>query len=643
MRLSAFVGRSFLDDDKKIWHDLRDILDSLKTMGFEYEDGKEGQIRPISEKVQELIMRHEIYIGILTKRYPIWHAPSTWSARWLRPLGSYTPQKWTTSEWVIEEVGFAIGKDRKVLLLIENGVNFPTSDLDGDTQWILFNRDNLSASQTEISQMVLHLISQRVTTIPEPASASTSASSGTEPVVAQKTPSFSEQLKTIKEHVLASRFTEAERIQGEITESETDPIQRSSIEAFLLYFRARNSDANALDRLKKRCADDPSDYFALMSLADAFSSFNDFKQAAKLLISNLKNVPQDQRSNLTIRAAQALCDDGNSADSIPLLLESLQQEEDEASRTMLYLEIAKVAERTKNTNLEMAFLERVLKTTPTDNTARFRLAYVSSESKLEKIAAYHYKLVVQHTNWPGASNNLGVAYGGLGFKSEECQLYKNTAEKYPLAKANLASLYASAGFNSDAKELANSALLAANDHNDEQLITDRAHYVLKEIANSEKTEKEAIEQLADDTKAEREFMCAYAEAYCQMPLNNSSGVYATPHGEIAITRELGKLKGEGTFTKVAPRGLLYALSGVAKKDTQEPEATTYTLFFSAQIHGQAGTFELNIAPCEKPQTLLGDQSRTIKGLLYFQDQGNTIQFLECDDAKRTVTAAQCIM
>ena len=115
-RLSAFVGRSFLDDDKNVWNDLRDIFDSLKSIGFEYEDGKEGQIRPISEKVQEIILRHEIYIGVLTKRYPIWQAPSSWHERWLHPLGSYTPQKWTTSEWVIEEIGFAIGKGLKVLI-----------------------------------------------------------------------------------------------------------------------------------------------------------------------------------------------------------------------------------------------------------------------------------------------------------------------------------------------------------------------------------------------------------------------------------------------------------------------------------------------------------------------------------------------
>ncbi len=646
MRLSAFVGRSFLEDDKKIWHDLRDILDSLKTMGFEYEDGKEGQIRPISEKVQEIILRHEIYIGVLTKRYPIWQEPTSWQARWLHPLGSYTPQKWTASEWVIEEIGFAIGKGLKVLLLIEKGVNFPTADLDGDTQWISFNRDNLSASQTEISQMVLHLISQRVTSIAEPASAATTSPSGQEQLAAQKTPTFSEQLKNIKKHVLSGSFSEADRIQREITDSELDAKQRSSTEAFLLYFRAINSDTNALDRLKKRCAEDPSDHVALESLAGVFTSFADFNQASKLLICNLNNVPRNQRSNLAIRASQALCEDGKSNDSIPLLLESLQQEKDESIRILLYSEMAKVAEKTKNTNMEIAFLERVLKAEPTNNTARFRLAYVCSESKLGKLAAYHYDVVAKHTDWRGASNNLGVTYGELGLKAAQCRLYKLVADKYPLAKANLASIYANAGLHTEAEELANSAISEAKDHNEVQLITDRAQYVLNEIASSEKTEKEAIGQLADDTKVEREFMCAYAESYCQKHLNNASGIYSTTNGQILIVREQDNLKGNGTFTKTTPRGLMsfaFPHLGAVKKDTQELEVTTYVLSLTAQMHGQAGTFELNITPSEKPSSILGDSSRTIKGLLYFQDDGNTIQFLECDDEKRTVTTARCVM
>ena len=193
-RLSAFVGRSFLDEDKLVWHELRDILDSLKPMGFEYEDAKEGQIRPISEKVKELIVRHEIYIGVLTKRYPIWKPPTSWHGRWLHPVGSYIPQEWTTSEWVTEEIGFAIGKDRKVLLLIEKNVSFPATDLDGDTQWISFSRTNLPASHSEINQMILNLISHRVVSIEESTSVTTVAPSGPEKITEQQEPTLYDQL-----------------------------------------------------------------------------------------------------------------------------------------------------------------------------------------------------------------------------------------------------------------------------------------------------------------------------------------------------------------------------------------------------------------------------------------------------------------
>src|SRR5690348_3239287 len=71
VRLAAFVGRSFADIDKAVWHELRDIFDSLASMGFRYEDAKGAQLRPVSEKVRELIERNEIYIGLLTKRYPV--------------------------------------------------------------------------------------------------------------------------------------------------------------------------------------------------------------------------------------------------------------------------------------------------------------------------------------------------------------------------------------------------------------------------------------------------------------------------------------------------------------------------------------------------------------------------------------------
>ena len=234
VRLSAFVGRSFLDEDKGVWHELRDILDTLKSMGFEYEDAKEAQIRPISEKVKELIMRHEIYIGVLTKRYPIWQVPASLYQRWLYPLGSYVPKKWTTSEWVTEEIGFAIGKDRKVLLLIERDVNFPTSDLDGDTQWVHFSRSNLSASQSEISQMILDLISHRVVSKEEPTSVASVAPNAPEEPIERRVPSLIEQLDAIERLVLDRNYSEADRIQENFLASETIDTERRSWEPYVL-------------------------------------------------------------------------------------------------------------------------------------------------------------------------------------------------------------------------------------------------------------------------------------------------------------------------------------------------------------------------------------------------------------------------
>lgn len=641
IRLSAFVGRSFLPDDKTIWHELRDILDSHKSMGFEYEDAKEAQLRPISDKVRELIMRHEIYIGVLTRRFPIWQAPSSWQERWLYPLASYVPQKWTASEWVIEEIGFAIGRDRKVLLLIEDGVNFPTTDLDADTQWIPFNRNNLLASQTEINQMISVLLSQKVTSIVEPASLANVAPIGQENAAELQKPSVLDQLKEIKKQVLGGYFTEADRIQNELLVAETDANDSKVLETLILSMRARNNDTSALDRLKRKCVDDPSDFNAIEALSNVFSSFNQYNQATELLVSHLDTVPINQRSKLVIRASQALCNDSKATQAISLLLECLQKESDVSVHVDLYREIARAAEKANVPDIETAFLEKVLKIVPTDNDTRFRLAFVYSNNDLNQLAAHHYKLVVAHTDWSGASNNLGVTYGNLGFKANQYKLYKAVADRYALSKSNLAVLYATAGAFSDAEDLAKAVLSIPNDDNDTQLAINRARYALEEITNTEKTEREAIDRIAEDTKAEREFMCAYAEAYCVPPLANDRGIFTTTHGEIEIAREQVKLKGEGTFTKPTQGlGLAAIYSRNLGAVALEPQTSTYSLSLSAQLTGQSGTFELKIAPNEKQSTILGDSTRTIKGLMYFQDNGNVIQFLERNEKKRTIVSAR---
>ena len=181
-----------------------------------------------------------------------------------------------------------------------------------------------------------------------------------------------------------------------------------------------------------------------------------------------------------------------------------------------------------------------------------------------------------------------------------------------------------------------------NNDSDDQLAINRARYAMEEITTTKENERKAIDKISEETKTEREFMCAYADAYCAPPLANDRGIFISTHGEIDIVREQIELNGEGKFTKTAHRGGLVAAlySKSLEAIPSEPEVSTYLLSLSAKLKGQAGTFELEIKPSEKPSTLLTDSTRTIKGLMYFQDDGDIIQFLERDEKKRTVVSAQ---
>jgi hypothetical protein len=138
--LTAFIGRSFLKDDERPWLEIRKILESLRPLGFRFKDAEEAQPRPISEKVQQGIESNDIYIGILTRRFPI-HAvreAGAFKRVWHALSAPSPPTTWGPSSWVVQESGFALGKGKKVVLLIEDGVDFPKSDLDADKERILF-------------------------------------------------------------------------------------------------------------------------------------------------------------------------------------------------------------------------------------------------------------------------------------------------------------------------------------------------------------------------------------------------------------------------------------------------------------------------------------------------------------------------
>jgi len=101
IRIKAFVGRSFLEQDEALWYEIRNILESLRPIGFDFEDAKEAQLRPISEKVRQGIERNDIYIGILARRLSV-KEDTTEPNLFGRILAAFPapkrPSQWSTSK-----------------------------------------------------------------------------------------------------------------------------------------------------------------------------------------------------------------------------------------------------------------------------------------------------------------------------------------------------------------------------------------------------------------------------------------------------------------------------------------------------------------------------------------------------------------
>lgn len=119
---SAFVGQSFNPNDKRINECVFEVLDAL---GVKVVTGEKPKAERISEKVKKLIEQQSIFVGVFTRRDKI--------AR---------KKEWTTSAWVIDEKAYALGRQKRLILLKEHGVD-SIGGIQGDYEYIEFSRDSL--------------------------------------------------------------------------------------------------------------------------------------------------------------------------------------------------------------------------------------------------------------------------------------------------------------------------------------------------------------------------------------------------------------------------------------------------------------------------------------------------------------------
>ncbi len=121
---TAFVGHSFAASDRYI---VESVIGTLREVGFSVVTGERPRAERISEKVKRLIDGQHLFVGLFTRRERI-----------------VRKQEWTTSPWVIDEKAYALGHNKRLLLLKEQGIA-SIGGLQGDYEFIEFSRDRLDA------------------------------------------------------------------------------------------------------------------------------------------------------------------------------------------------------------------------------------------------------------------------------------------------------------------------------------------------------------------------------------------------------------------------------------------------------------------------------------------------------------------
>ena len=129
---SAFVGQSFDTADEPV---NKCVSDTLAALGLKVVTGEKPKAELVSTKVKRLIDEESIFVGVFTRRDKIVGKP-----------------EWTTSTWIIDEKAYALGKQKRLILLKEQGVS-SIGGIQGDYEYIEFSRTALESLTVRLIQL----------------------------------------------------------------------------------------------------------------------------------------------------------------------------------------------------------------------------------------------------------------------------------------------------------------------------------------------------------------------------------------------------------------------------------------------------------------------------------------------------------
>lgn len=513
--MKVFIGHSFNDADKIIVNKLRELI--VDTFKFEWLTGETAENVGVSEKVKKRISECDLFIGVFTKGKPLYNG-------WLKK-----PNAYTTSAWVIQESGFAIAKCKQIIFLFEEGLD-SSLGLQGDLEYIPFNRNNLDPILTKLTQMLIKYKDASASDDAKPESAEKLENSNED--ISKTSEAETDEKTSAYAQMFASKNLEELKAGYEKVNSIVDTDENKLwIKTIYLKEAQRFGYQNSISELTKLAEENPNSDDVLSALANCYSSISEYEKAVSLYLECSKiSTNEYLKIYYFVMANKNLSLNNSYSDAISNLVSYLNTETiiEDKNKAFLLSEMALLALDNKDLDRFFIFGEYALDLKPDDSNLRFKIAYQYSIKEKNNLSFLHYQKYVNLSKDEVGYNNIAIQYSNLGLKIKTIDNYEKAIElNNTLAMANLAYKYIHNGFRNLAQELINKANLLSSKGIEVNGNIGEAQNTLNSKIEEENTKEKEIIQSA---QKEKTFWVNYSKSYCvkkELDLLQLSGKWKT--------------------------------------------------------------------------------------------------------------------
>lgn len=642
--LKAFIGHSFTADDETVVRSFLKYFDQIAgfNIGFEWEHAESAEPRDLAEKVLRLMEGKNLFIGICTKKEATISVDKLSVANSDEPILELRHEHilWKTSDWIIQEIGLAIGKGMELILLVEQGVQQPGS-LQGNREYITFDREAPEKTFGKILEMISSLLPKARVPIAE--------TSGTLVPLADKTDEAerkNEDWSQPKEdwkredygfvwmHKIATDDAEgADKISRAYLETtEGQSLQnRESWRAYQEYYRLALGKGGKLTSLDEMARAYPENSDVLQYQAMGYRKFGEQDKAARHFeVAATKAAGEKQRLACYGDAALAYTRASKKAEAnrvievMKQIAPTVEDGEEQLVRTMRSL-----AEAEDDKESFFGLTERLLDICPGEVETRFSLAFKYSEENQDGLSLYHYLKIPFPQRDPVTWNNLGVQLSNCKLVAKSIAAYRNSMDLgQTLAMSNLAQKFIGAGFLKEAEEVCKQAVKTENYHKNVGYAITR----IKELAEEEeKSEAEIIKSVNPVS----DFYKDYGRAITESQIGNYRGRWRGPDCELEITIKGNTFVAEGSYEQSILNSLALLLAAAPPTGPSHSKVR-YLVKYEGEIIGRAirAVFtRKKEGEAEAPRTILGVVDKGKDTLLVIDESLKSIRGYEKNSAR----------